>query len=239
MDLGIFSRCGQNASQPVRTDPVAELRGAVDHGVRRRAGRPQRDRTTEPCRASVSAQAGALRFASKQKRRTAVGHTALHSFLNRGMRARSHGHPHCACRSGSCWVSLPQPPPPGSAAAQGLTPHATGVVAECVGFSHRQATRGWVGHGKGNRAREKAAVQPSHTHIFTHTHRDRGADTRHPSRSSSAPLRNGTSRQRSKRACEVAGRGAVAAETRKTEVLESWQQLKKANGGDTKDLQKK
>ena len=52
------SSAGQDASQPVWTDPVAELRGAVDHGVRRRAGRLQRVPRVEGAQAGTRRKGG-------------------------------------------------------------------------------------------------------------------------------------------------------------------------------------
>ena len=48
-------------------------------------------------------------------------------------------------------------------------------------------------------------------------------DTRHPSRSSSAPLRIGTSRKRSRRACEVARAGLVQLQRQQQQRKREWQ----------------
>ena len=155
------SPAGQDASQPVWTDPVAELRGAVDHGVRRRAGRPQRARTAKPCRVSKSHKrehSGSLRT---EKRGQNIGP------LMGGRDACTN--PRCACRSGSCWVGA-------TAAASGLRgrPRAGTARNEAVrSIAWARPARGWgvvksratPRVAKGKCSKEKRP----HTHVHTHT----------------------------------------------------------------------
>ena len=149
------SPAGQDASQPVWTDPVAELRGAVDHGVRRRAGRLQRVPRVE------GAQAGTLWFASNGEARSKYRTTD-------GGRARVH-EPSLRMperivlgRCHSRRLRAPRPPEGWHRAQRGCSEHFVGSSRPWMGVVKSRATPRVA---KGKCSKEKRP----HTHVHTHT----------------------------------------------------------------------